>query len=75
MLFYCVIFSKLCIQDMTCFEPESCTQLVSGMEFHKFYFDHCKLEYIVSSMGVEKKSLHWGTIPWKPGQVLNCDTF
>ncbi|MCG8623347.1 MAG: hypothetical protein MJE68_15315 [Proteobacteria bacterium] len=32
---------------MTCFEPETCSQLVTGMEFHKFYFDHCKkLNYI-----------------------------
>ncbi len=34
--------SKLCTEDMTCFEPEACAQLVTGMEFHKFYFDHCK---------------------------------
>lgn len=33
-------YSKLCIEEMTCFEPETCSQLVSGMEFHKFYFDH-----------------------------------
>lgn len=34
--------SKLCTEEMTCFEPEACSQLVTGMEFHKFYFDHCK---------------------------------
>ncbi|XP_064389784.1 calcium/calmodulin-dependent protein kinase type II-like [Halichondria panicea] len=33
-------YSKLCTEDMTCFEPEACAQLVTGMEFHKFYFDH-----------------------------------
>lgn len=26
---------------MTCFEPEACCQLISGMDFHKFYFDKC----------------------------------
>ena len=39
MFFQC---SNLCVEDMTCFEPETCSQLVSGMEFHKFYFDHRK---------------------------------
>lgn len=34
--------SKLCTEDMTAFEPEACAQLVTGMEFHKFYFDHCE---------------------------------
>ena len=40
----CLYFAcrKLCTEDMTCFEPEACAQLVTGMEFHKFYFDHCK---------------------------------
>nr|CAB59634.1 Ca2+/calmodulin-dependent protein kinase II [Suberites domuncula] len=33
-------YSKLCTEDMTCFVPEACAQLVTGMEFHKFYFDH-----------------------------------
>lgn len=33
-------YSKLCTEDMTCFEPEACAQLVTGMEFHKFYFDY-----------------------------------
>lgn len=33
-------YTKLCVEDMTCFEPEACSQLVTGMEFHKFYFDH-----------------------------------
>lgn len=35
-----VEYSNLCIEDMTCFEPETCSQIVMGMEFHKFYFDH-----------------------------------
>jgi len=32
-------YAKLCTEDMTCFEPEACCQLISGMDFHKFYFD------------------------------------
>ena len=32
-------YRELCHPDITCFEPESRGQLVSGMAFHKFYFD------------------------------------
>ena len=35
--------SKLCMEEMTCFEPEACCQLISGMDFHKFYFEKCVL--------------------------------
>ena len=35
--------SKLCMEEMTCFEPEACCQLISGMDFHKFYFEKCNL--------------------------------
>ena len=40
----CVLFcSKLCADDLTAFEPEACSQMVTGMDFHKFYFDNSEL--------------------------------
>lgn len=31
-------YQELCDPGLTCFEPESMGQLVTGMEFHHFYF-------------------------------------
>jgi calcium/calmodulin-dependent protein kinase (CaM kinase) II len=31
-------YAELCDPDITCFEPEAKGQLVSGLDFHKFYF-------------------------------------
>jgi calcium/calmodulin-dependent protein kinase (CaM kinase) II len=31
-------YAELCDSTLTCFEPEACGQLVTGMEFHQFYF-------------------------------------
>ena len=31
---------KMCAEDVTCIEPETCGQLVSGLEFHKFFLDN-----------------------------------
>ncbi|CAI8021372.1 Calcium/calmodulin-dependent protein kinase type II [Geodia barretti] len=33
-------YSKMCAEDVTCIEPETCGQLVSGLEFHKFFLDN-----------------------------------
>lgn len=33
-------YTALCDPALTAFEPEARGHLVSGMEFHKFYFDH-----------------------------------
>lgn len=52
---------------MTCFEPETKRQLVEGLAFHKFYFDHGGGEYDKRSWksGASKeigKSLHFAFI-------------
>lgn len=36
LLLFC---SKMCSEDVTCIEPETCGQLVTGLEFHKFFLD------------------------------------
>lgn len=33
-------YEKFCDPNMTAFEPESLGHLVTGMSFHKFYFDN-----------------------------------
>jgi len=32
-------YEELCAPDLTCFEPEAQGQLVSGLAFHRFYFE------------------------------------
>lgn len=32
-------YAVLCDESISCFEPEACGQVVTGMPFHKFYFD------------------------------------
>jgi calcium/calmodulin-dependent protein kinase (CaM kinase) II len=32
-------YVKLCDPDLTCFEPEASGQLVTGLDFHRYYFD------------------------------------
>lgn len=34
---------RICDPGLTSFEPESLGNLVEGMDFHKFYFENCKL--------------------------------
>ena len=35
-------FSRLCEPEMTSFQPETVGNLVQGVDFYKFYFDHHK---------------------------------
>ncbi|QGQ21580.1 DUF4440 domain-containing protein [Gimesia benthica] len=32
-------YTSLCDEELTCFEPEARGHLVTGMDFHRFYFD------------------------------------
>lgn len=45
----CVLFmfgSKICDPGLTSFEPEALGNLVEGTDFHRFYFENCKLSRI-----------------------------
>eukprot|EP01116_Phalansterium_solitarium_P003842 TRINITY_DN14670_c0_g1_i1.p1 TRINITY_DN14670_c0_g1~~TRINITY_DN14670_c0_g1_i1.p1 ORF type:complete len:129 (+),score=14.54 TRINITY_DN14670_c0_g1_i1:77-463(+) len=33
------MYSRLCDESLSCFEPEAQGSMVEGLEFHKFYFD------------------------------------
>lgn len=39
----CLFLRRICDPGLTSFEPESLGNLVEGMDFHKFYFENCKL--------------------------------
>jgi len=34
------VYSKLVDPQLTCFEPETCGNLIDGLDFHRFYFDN-----------------------------------
>ena len=72
----CTHCSKLCTEEMTCFEPETCSQLVTGMEFHKFYFDHCKmLSYIQYNFFVLLDTITISTLLYYPIIIWLAVTF
>ena len=48
-------YSELCDSSLTCFEPEALGNLVSGLDFHRFYFD---LERSASPIQVTLASPH-----------------
>lgn len=35
-----LLVRKLCDPNLTSFEPESLGNLITGMDFHKFYFEN-----------------------------------
>lgn len=37
-----VYHRRICDPGLTSFEPEALGNLVEGMDFHKFYFEHCE---------------------------------
>lgn len=32
-------YTALCDESISCFEPEACGQVITGLPFHQFYFD------------------------------------
>jgi len=34
------VYRKLVDPQLTCFEPETCGNLIEGLDFHRFYFDN-----------------------------------
>lgn len=38
-----LFYRKLCDPNMTAFEPDALGNLITGMEFHKFYFENGRL--------------------------------
>ncbi|KAI0990467.1 hypothetical protein GJ496_004796, partial [Pomphorhynchus laevis] len=55
-------YQQLCDPKMTCFEPESCGNLVEGLEFHRFYFDvvtsNSSDQTITRSMTILRPTIH-----------------
>ena len=49
-------YTKLCDKDFTCFEPEASEQLISGLDFHKFYFDN-KLTNIITKSTISNPNI------------------
>lgn len=44
---FMLYYRKFVDPTITCFEPEAMGNLIVGMDFHKFYFDHGKGMYCV----------------------------
>lgn len=56
------LYQQLCDPKMTCFEPESCGNLVEGLDFHRFYFDvansRAENQLSVKSMTILRPAVH-----------------
>lgn len=63
-LLFFLFFRKICDPHMTAFEPEALGNLLEGMEFHKFYFDHgmtmpfCILVFFIKINIFHKLTVH-----------------
>ena len=49
-------YTKRCDPSLSCFEPESLGNLVTGMNFHRFYFDHAP--YGLSKQQAQRGNIH-----------------
>jgi calcium/calmodulin-dependent protein kinase (CaM kinase) II len=49
-------YQKRCDPALSCFEPESIGNLVTGMSFHRFYFDHAP--HGLSKQQCQRGSIH-----------------
>ena len=56
------MYRKLVDPQLTCFEPETCGNLIEGLDFHRFYFDNgtdcCQFFY---GVGQQKPYAFFGT--------------
>jgi calcium/calmodulin-dependent protein kinase (CaM kinase) II len=56
------MYAKLCHHDLTCFEPEALGHLVSGLDFHRFYFPERPPDQPVKKVHVTVNQPHvWAT--------------
>lgn len=51
-------YTKLVDPQLTCFEPETCGNLIEGLDFHRFYFDNASKCYKASNMCVLNPHVH-----------------
>jgi len=47
---YACVCSKLVDPQLTCFEPETCGNLIEGLDFHRFYFDNGTDIHLLSTL-------------------------
>lgn len=48
----CKIFRKICDPGLTSFEPEALGNLVEGTDFHRFYFENGKYDWLFKMFSV-----------------------
>lgn len=51
-------YTKLVDPQLTCFEPETCGNLIEGLDFHRFYFDNGPKSYKSSNMCIMNPHVH-----------------
>lgn len=51
-------YTKLVDPQLTCFEPETCGNLIEGLDFHRFYFDNASKSYKASNMCILNPHVH-----------------
>ncbi|CAK9081059.1 Calcium/calmodulin-dependent protein kinase type II (CaM kinase II) (Uncoordinated protein 43), partial [Durusdinium trenchii] len=57
-------YKLLCDENLTCFEPEAKGHLVTGLDFHKYYFDLMKGDGPSAKQDVRNTSIVAPVIKW-----------